>query len=283
MNRNRMLIGLTVAILVGLGAAGYVYRRIESLATTTGQVPTAQIVVAADHVPVGQRLQRSDLREISWPATQLPDGACRQIDDCIDRAVITSVVENEPILEGNLAPKNGGAGLSVTIPDGMRAISVRVDDVVSVAGFVVPGSMVDVLATGKVGTDDSESVTRTVLQDLKVLAVGQTVEQDPDGKPQTYTVVTLLVTPDQANAVAMMTTGGMIHLSMRNTVDTQTVSAAPVARASLLTGSDAPVGTPQVHHVAAHAAPKPGSNVYVIEVIRGEKRENDSFPDQQNR
>jgi pilus assembly protein CpaB len=276
MNQNRLVVGLIVALVIGLVAARYVYVQLRNarLAAATS-APAGRIVVAARRLQLGERLAGSDLREIPWPDVAKPAGAFARIGDCLDRAVITQVVENEPILEEKLAPKDAGGGLSVAIPEGMRAISMRVDDVVSVAGFVVPGSMIDVLVTGP--TMNGDSVTRTALQDLRVLAVGQKSEQDREGKPQTYTVVTLLVTPEEAEKLTMASTEGKIHLALRNTIDNKEANPPPVNRASLFAGAPPPpVAAPKIRRAGPAPAPKP-PEVFVIDVIRGDKHESQSF------
>jgi pilus assembly protein CpaB len=275
MSQTRLIIGLAVAIVVGLLVASYVYKQLRS-AREAKPVAMAQVVVAAARIPLGQRLGASQLREIPWPLGQQPAGSFVHISDCSDRVVIGPLVENEPILEENLAPKEGGAGLAAAIPEGMRAISVHVDDVVAVAGFVVPGSVVDVLATG--ATVAGDIVTRTILQGLRVLAAGQKVDQDREGKPQTYTVVTLLVTPDEADKLSMASTEGKIHLVLRNSMDMKQGNPPPVSRGSLFMGGPPPTtGAPKAQHASRPPAPK-SPEVYLIEVIRGDKRENQSFP-----
>jgi pilus assembly protein CpaB len=273
MNQTRLIIGLAVAIVVGLLVASYVYKQLRS-AREVKPVAMAQVVVAAARIPLGQRLGASQLREISWPIGQQPAGSFSRISDCADRVVIGPVVENEPILEGNLAPKEGGAGLAAAIPEGMRAISVHVDDAVAVAGFVVPGSVVDVLATGTTLTGDT--ITRTILQGIRVLAAGQKVDQDREGKPQTYTVVTMLVTPDDADKLSMASTEGKIHLALRNTTDLKQGNIPPVSRGSLFMGGPPPTGA-KPQRASRPPAPK-SPEVYLIEVIRGDKRESQSFP-----
>jgi len=174
MNRNRMLIGAVVAIAVGLLASRYVYKRVQ-MAGTAKPMQTTQMVVAAEKLGLGARLQPHQLRLISWPQDDPLPGSFARVEDCANRALLTPVIENEPILENKLASKEAGAGLSAVIPEGMRALSVRVDDVVGVAGFVIPGTMVDVLVTGDAGGGGSggDSVTRTFLEDVRVLAAGQ--------------------------------------------------------------------------------------------------------------
>ena len=277
MNQTRLVVGLIVALVIGLVAARYVYVQLRSArqAEAVKPVPTGQIVVAATRLQLGERLTRPHLREISWPESARPAGSFARIADCLDRAVITPVVENEPILEEKLAPKDAGGGLSVAVPEGMRALSVRVDDVVSVAGFVLPGSMVDVIVTGPM--TNGSSTTRTLLQDLRVLAVGQKVEQDRQGKPQTYTVVTLLVTPDEAEKLTLASTEGRIHLSLRNTIDTKEVNPPPVNSAILLAGAPPPrAEAPTIRRASPRPAPKP-PEVYAIDVILGNKHESQSF------
>lgn len=281
MDQKRLVVGLLVALVFGLVAARYVYIQLRNARMAAGKaaVVTGRIVVAAKPVALGVRLTTSDLREIPWPDATRPTGSFGRAEDCLDRALITPVVENELILEDKLAPREAGGGLSVAIPQGTRAISVRVDDVVAVAGFVVPGTMVDVLVTGS--TTGGDSVTRTILQDLRVLAVGQKSEPDREGKPQTYTVVTLLVNPEEAEKVTMASTEGKIHLALRNTIDTKEVNPPVVSRASLFAG--APPPRPETAHKVRREpppAPKP-PEPYLIDVIRGDKKETQSFAGQQ--
>jgi pilus assembly protein CpaB len=279
MNRTRLLTGLTVAVVLGLLAARFVYQKLQS-ASAAKPAPTSQVVVAAARIPIGQRLDRSKVRMASWPAGQLPVGSFGKVEDCVDRAVISPLVENEPILEDYLAPKEGGAGLTVMIPEGQRALSVRVDDVVAVAGFVGPGAMVDVLVTGDV-PGGNNTITRVILEDIRVLAAGQKVEQDREGKPQTVTVVTLQLTPAQANILTLASTEGKIHLALRNTVDTKEVNPPPAYKTALFAGGPPPVvqAAGKGKRVAPPPPPPKPPDVYVIEVIRGDKRDSQTFPE----
>jgi pilus assembly protein CpaB len=282
MNRNRMLIGAVVAIAVGLLASRYVYKQVQR-AGAVKPVQTMQIVVASERLPLGARLQPHQLRLLSWPQDDPLPGSFPRIEDCANRALITPLVENEPVLEGNLAPKEAGAGLPAVIPEGMRALSVRVDDVVGVAGFVIPGTMVDVLVTGDLGGGGGgESVTRTILEDVRVLAAGQKIEQDKEGKPQTVSVVTLLVDPDQANKLTMASTEGRIHLALRNTIDTKQLNPLPIFRTALFGGS--PPRAPSENkpskqrRLTTPRSVPPPPPPYTVEVIKGEKRETHTFP-----
>lgn len=275
-----MLVGLAVAIVVALFASRYVYQQVRRTSTAVVVAPKfSPVVVAAAPLGLGVRLKASDLRILDWPLGQQPAGSFSRIGDCVDRALITPVVANEVILEQKLASREAGAGLPAAIPEGMRAVSIRVDDVVAVAGFVQPGTMVDVMVTGDPSMTGQPgiSMTRTFLEDIRVMATGQQVQQDATGKPQNATVVTLLVTPEQADLLALAATNGKLHLALRNTIDTQDVSPAAAYTSSLFLHApqpavhDKPVAGP---HPAASAAPAP----YVMEVIRGDKTESQTFP-----
>jgi pilus assembly protein CpaB len=280
MNQNRMILGLAVAVVVALFLSTFVYRQFQK-ASTVKPVVTQHIVVAAKALPLGTRVGAGNLRLIPWPAGEPVVGMFTRIEDCADRALIADVAGNELILDSKLAPKESGAGLPAVIPPGMRALSVAVNDVVGVAGFVTPGTMVDVLVTGKVsgGTRGGEdTITRTILENVRVLAAGQKIEQDRDGKPQTVPVITLLVSPEDAGRLAMASTEGKIQLALRNTVDTQRVGPPSILEANLFAGA-APAA-PKHTAPAKVAAPPTPASPYVIEVITGNKRENKSFPNQ---
>jgi pilus assembly protein CpaB len=272
MKQNRMLIGLAVAILVALFFSTYVYKQFQQ-ATSVKPVETGHIVVAAAPMQLGTRIDARNLRLIPWPSNAPVAGTFTRIEDCANRALITPVAANELILESKLAAVEAGAGLPATIPEGMRAISVAVNEVVGVAGFVIPGTIVDVLVTGR-GSQNGGNVTRTILENVRVLAAGQKIEQDREGKPQTVPVITLLVSPEDAAKLAMASTQGKIQLALRNTIDSKKVNPPAVMEAALFAGT-AP--TPPAKHIAAvKSAPAP--SLYVIEVITGSKRENKSFP-----
>ncbi|HEY4740703.1 MAG TPA: Flp pilus assembly protein CpaB [Candidatus Acidoferrales bacterium] len=280
MKRGRLLIGLAVALILGLILAEVVYKAM-SQANTRQTVTTSQIVVAATQMPLGTRLQAQDLKLISWPAGEPIQGVFTRIQDCVDRALITPVLPGEPILEGKLAPKDAGAGLPAVIPEGMRAVSVAVNDVVAVAGFAQPGTSVDVMFTGQsLGGGPSENVTRTILEDVRVLAAGQKTEQDRQGQATTVTVITLLVTPEDADKLAMANTMGRIQLALRNSIDANKTAPPPLFQGTLLGSAPAPAPVPVSAHVHAKAAAPPAPPAYSVEVIRASKRETSEFPNQ---
>jgi pilus assembly protein CpaB len=279
MNTNRLLIGLVIALVVAFLLSSFVYKQFQK-ASIVKPSETQPLVVASVPLPLGARLDASNLKVIQWPANQQVTGMFTRIEDCSNRAVITPLTANEPVLESKLAPKESGAGLAATIPEGMRAVSVAVNEVVGVAGFVTPGTMVDVLVTGRAlggGAAGQGDITRTILENIRVLAAGQKIEQDREGKPQTVAVITLLVTPDEATQLTMGATDGKIQLALRNTIDTKKNEPKAIVQAALFSPQGAvstPVQPKGPSRKAAPAAPPP----YVIEVITGNKRENKSFP-----
>jgi pilus assembly protein CpaB len=280
MNTNRLLIGLVIALVVAFLLSSFVYKQFQKASTNRPTVETQPLVVASVPLPLGTRLDSSNVKIIQWPANQSVAGMFTKIEDCANRAVITPLAANEPVLEAKLAPKESGAGLSATIPEGMRGLSVAVNEVVGVAGFVIPGTMVDVLVTGRAlggGSAAQGDITRTILENVRVLAAGQKVEQDREGKPQTVAVITLLVSPDDASKLTMAATDGRIQLALRNTIDNKKTDPPPIVQAALFSPQGA-VATPEraksPSRRVAPAAPPP----YVIEVITGNKRENKTFP-----
>jgi pilus assembly protein CpaB len=275
MNRNRLLIGLSIAVIVAFMLSSFVYRVFKQATAPRPVETTDHIVVAASNLQLGTRLNSGNVKLISWPGSKPMAGMLTRIEDVDNRALITPVAENEPILEAKLASTRSGAGLSATIPEGMRALSVSVNEVVGVAGFVIPGTMVDVLVTGNL-PGGSTNVTRTILENVRVLAAGQKIEQDRDGKPQTVPVITLLVSPEDAAKLTMAANQGKLQLALRNTIDTKVVAPSPVLQATLFGGSAPPPPPPK--HTGPGKPPQPPPSPYVIEVISGSKRENKSFP-----
>lgn len=282
MNTNRLLIGLVIALVIAFLLSSFVYKQFQRVSTTQ-TTATQPLVVAAVPLPLGTRLDASNTRIIQWPANQQVVGMFSRVEDVANRAIITPLAENEPVIEGKLAPKESGAGLSATIPEGMRGVSVAVNEVVGVAGFVIPGTMVDVLVTGRpIGQDSAMGdITRTILENVRVLAAGQKVEQDREGKPQTVAVITLLVTPDDASKLVMGANDGKLQLALRNTVDTKKNDPPTIQQAEVFNAAGAKLkirpAAPSGPRKAAPTPPPPPPP-YVIEVITGSKRENKSFP-----
>jgi len=271
MDRKRLWTGLGIAVICGLFLAMFVNYEIRKASIPAPVVIMKQIVVAAGPMPLGTVLTKAQLRLIPWPSNAPMANMFSKIEDCENRALITSVALNEPILESKLAPTAAGGGLAATIPEGMRAISASVNDVVAVAGFVTPGAMVDVLATG--ATKDSGNITKTVLENVRVLAANQRIES-LNGRPQNVAVITLLVTPADAAKVVMASNAGRIQLALRNTIDSAASNPPPVLQASIY-GLDGP--PPTEHHYVAPAPKATPPPQLAVDVISGSKRETKTF------
>ena len=277
MNRNRLLLIGILALGVGALVSYMVYTTLRRTVATVKQANT-QVVVAALDLQVGAKLEDKDLREIRLPGSDLPQGYYQNKADVLGRGVVVPIAKGEFILPSKLAAENAGAGLPSLIPPGMRAVSVRVNEVVAVAGFVIPGTRVDVLLTGN-PTGTNEPLTTTVLENVEVLAAGQKLQRSAQGEPQSVPVITLLVSPEDAQKLTMASNEGRIQLALRNPLDTSEENLA-VLRDSSLYRVAGPARDPQptrtrVRHVAAKPAPAP--SMYVVEMIKGDKRDTAKF------
>jgi pilus assembly protein CpaB len=263
-----LLLALTSGVVAALLALRYLRERTTPLMASEPR--KANIVLSARNLPVGALLTERDLKVVSWPGDAVPSGYIRSIKDAVGRGVITPVAENEPLLDAKVSTKDAGGGLSIIIRDGMRAVSVRVDEVIGVAGFVIPGTRVDVLLTLDKGPTRPQAITKTLLQNVQTLAAGQSVTRDKEGKPQTVTVITVLVSPDDAELLALAAKEGRLQLALRNTLDTLTVSTTG-ARADKLSPSTSS-STPNRPQRNRSAAPPPRTNPTVVEGYRGGER-----------
>jgi pilus assembly protein CpaB len=221
MNR-RILIILLCALLLSASASYLVYRAVGARVTATRPQQTAQLVIANRDLVVGTLIHDSDVKVAAWLGP-VPAGAILTRDSSLNRGVVSSIYQGEPVTENRLAPKGSGGGLAATIPPGMRACAVRVNEVVGVAGFVVPGMRVDVLITGLPpgGSALEGPKVRTLLQNIQVLSAGINFQKDQEGKPEQAQVVNLLVTPAQAEILSLASNETHIQLVLRNPMDTQ--------------------------------------------------------------
>ena len=217
---RRFLVVVTISLAWAAIVAGVFYRMASGAGGRARAEGQKQIVVAASALPLGATLSRESLKLRGVPESMVPPGAILKIDDALERPVISPIQADEPVVEARLAAKGSGLGLAPLIPSGMRAISVRVNDVAGVAGFILPGMRVDVLVTGR-PANQQDTVTRTVLQDIQVLSAGQTIQADGKSQSITTPVVTLLVNPREAEAVTLANTEGHIQLVLRNSTDRQ--------------------------------------------------------------
>lgn len=281
MNRNnRTVLVLAIAVLMAGIASFGVYRVIAGMPARQA-VTTVDAVVAAHPLRLGTRITKDHVKLVSWPADSQVPGAYSKIEDVLERGVISPVSENEPLTDSKLAPIEAGAGLPPSIPDGMRALSVKVNEVVGVAGFVVPGTRVDVMATIASRKQDEQSTTRVVVSNVQVLTAGTRYDQEKakDGEAIPSTVVTLLVTPEDAERVTLAATEGHLMLMLRNPLDVAPTETTGVRTAGLFgTQPSAPAPSKPVlgrraRPVAPIAAPPtPAPKAYTVEAIRGAKR-----------
>ena len=280
MNRTRLLMIGAMALAAGLLAAVYVYKNLQPKSGVAADM--AQVMVAANDLQVGARVEDRDIKVIRITSDDLPPGAPRKKADVVGHGVIIPISKGEFILPNRLAGENAGSGLPALIPPGMRAVSVRVNEIVSVAGFVTPGTRVDVLLTGA-PTGSGENETTTVLQNVAVLASGHTLERTSSGEAQNTAVITLLVTPDDAQRLTLASTEGHIQLALRNPLDTKQDDVPASNSRGLYRGLPLPaaVHSPVRHVVPAKpTTPAPASTGVSIEVYQGDKKQEVKFPEE---
>ncbi len=220
---RRFVLVVSLSLIWALLVAGAFYRLAGGAGGRTRAASQKQVVVATRQIPVGSTLDRASVKLRGMPESLFPAGAFSRVEDVLERPVISAIQADEPVVEARLALKGSGMGLGPMIPPGMRAISVRVNDVVGVAGFVLPGMRVDVLVTGK-PPNRADTETQTVLQNITVLSAGQTIQTDGKSQPIVTPVVTLLVNPAEAEALTLSNIEGHIQLVLRNSTDRATVA-----------------------------------------------------------
>ncbi|MGH7499557.1 MAG: Flp pilus assembly protein CpaB [Gemmatimonadales bacterium] len=263
-----LLLALVSGAMAGLMALQYLRTTSSNL---MAESPKGRAAVASRDLDVGTVLTPGDVKVVEWPGASLPAGYISTSELAVGRGLIRSLQTNEPLLESKLAPKGAGGGLSVAIAEGMRAVSVRVDEVVGVAGFVLPGTRVDVLLTLDKSSRSNEPLTQVLLQNIQTLAAGQQVQQDKDGKPKTVPVITLLVTPEQAETLTLAANQGRIQLALRNTLDTLPTSTTG-ARLGGLFGGEPPAPVAPRRTIVAHTVTPVRDDSTVVEVYKGGAR-----------
>lgn len=274
MNR-RLLIILSVAFVIAAMSAILVWKLVGSrLAASKAAPPTNRLVAAAKDIKIGTVLAPADLNSIEVLGSA-PQGAILDPKNAIGRGVIANIYAGEPILDSRLAPMGSGGGLAATIPEGKRACAIKVDDVVGVAGFVTPGTRVDVLVSGVPPNSGNSQNTEshTILQNIEVLSAGTDIQKDAEGKPKQVQVVNLLVTPQEAQDLSLAASQMRIQLVLRNPLDTKIAPVPETEMASLFTGAK-PTVVEKPHSVKRKpAAPPP----FTIQVINGAQRTEQKF------
>ncbi|MGA2355482.1 MAG: Flp pilus assembly protein CpaB [Terriglobales bacterium] len=278
MNRRRLLIIGGFALALGLLVSYAVYNQLRSLAGSNSSAAGVPVLVAANDIEVGAKLATKDVRILNLPAAAIPPGAFSNPAKVLNRGAILPMSKGEFILNSKLAALNAGAGLPSLIPPGMRAVSVRVNDVVSVAGFVQPGTRVDVMSTGNQGGGEPQTIT--VLQNVAVIAVGGSLLERLAIGESNAPVITLLVSPDDAQKLALASQEGRIQLALRNPLDTKKEGIYATHVSSLYPGAkpQAAEVKPKVHKMTAKVL-APANAPYQVEMIRGSKRDETKFQD----
>lgn len=292
MNR-RFISVLLFALVVSAVASTIVYRLILAQVSASSKPVSAQLVVATRTLGNGVMIKPDDVKVADWSGP-VPEGAITEVDDAIGRGVIDTIYEHEAVVESRIAGKGMGAGLATIIPPGMRAVAVRVNDVVGVGGFLTPGTHVDVLIAGNPPSAQASTTgtrTKTLLQDIQVLSAGQNLQKDAEGKPVNVTVVNLLVSPAQAEVLSLASNEARIQLVLRNPLDKEITKTPGTAVSYLFSGGEPEPEAPKPAPVVRRRAPAPPPPApapviakpeppITIEVITGSKKTETTFQDQ---
>ena len=280
MARMRVFMVFVLAITAGGALAFGTYNYVQHLPTQTTSIPTRPVVVAASDLDIGAELKREDIRIIDWPANAVPAGAIGDPKEVIGRGIVLPLIQNEPILPMKLSSKEAGSGLPPSIPPGLRAVSVRVNEVIGVAGYVLPGTRVDVLATVSPTGQSGDMTSKVILTNVQMLAAGTKIERDTDrNKPMAVSVVTLLVDPEESERLTLASTEGKIQLALRNPLD-KTMPTTQGIRPAALLGFGAPIRTAVARNHVASVGPSKSvvavatapPELPTVEIIRGDKR-----------
>jgi len=290
---NKRFVGvLTFAFIVAAGASLVLYRvLINRTPPTQAKTTSVRVVLATKNLEIGTVIKQDDVAPAEWPGA-IPVGATTEVKDIVGRGVITAIFAKEPIIESRLAPKGAGGGMAAMIPPGMRAVAVRVNEVVGVAGFVVPGTHVDVLISGNTpgGSGSQGTLTQTLLQNIEVLSAGQDFKKDAEGKPITVQVVNMLVTPTQAEQLSLASSQTTIQLVLRNPLDHEIAKTPGTALQRLFTNGKAqapPEVTSRPRVASQRPAPAPipvrvappalKEIPFVMEIISGQNKWEQKF------
>jgi pilus assembly protein CpaB len=260
-----------MSLVLGALFAAMVYRYLNNqrseieAARRAAQGSTIEIMVANDKIPIGSVIEPSSIRKVDWPSNLKPDGAISNPDDVVGQVALATLDRNQPIVSSKLV-KSGTGLLPLLISEGMRAVSVKVDQVSGVSGFITPNSRVDVLTAGQSDTDgERDERSKLILQDIRVLATGQIIEQKGDGEPKEVPTVTLLVKPDEAEKLTLASRQDTVQLALRNYADHELVKTAGISRRVLF---EADEKAPRAHAGGSGRGRRGGPSV---EVLLGEK------------
>ena len=277
MNRGvRTALVLVVALVMATLASYALYLAVQQMPVREVEVNSIPAVVASQDLPVGTLVTIDHVKVVAWPASSPVPNGFATIEEVLDRGLIAGIVMNEPLTEFKLASREAGGGLPPSIPLGMRALSVRVNEVIGVAGFVVPGTRVDVLAT--VSQASGGSISKVVVSNVQVLTAGTRydLEQARTGESMPSTVVTLMVTPEEAERIALAGNEGSLVLTLRNPLDTKPTETEGIRTASLMGPAPKPAVIVRRRNTRAAVKPAPEPvKTYTVEAIRGGQRGNE--------
>ena len=303
MRNKRLVVVLAGAVVFGLVAAVSVSRYLSSAQAYTKNLNN--VVVAKVDIPAGTKVVAEQLETVQFPSNAMPNGVFETPDKLVGRVAIVQIAAREPVTDYKLAAEGSAGGLSAVIPEGYRAMTVKVDDVVGVSGFIMPGALVDVVVVINPTEQQQNPISKIVLQNIKVLANGQNIDRPKnDREPESVKAVTLQVTPDQAEKLALASTEGKLQLVMRNSADQDDEKTQGVDKRTLLGGEHAgivpdpgsmkseqpkpptpvvraaPRIAPPVREVVKPATPAaPPPPRASVEVIEGAKKRNVDFPE----
>jgi len=287
MNRNRIMVVVGIALLLAVLASVGAYKFLsgQSRVAERARLQTVGIVVAVVDIPLGSMINSNQVAVSAWPKDSYPKDALADPKIVVGRVALREFFRGEPVVESKLVPLGKSTGLlSLKVPAGMRAFSVKVNEVVGVGGFIVPESRVDVVVTTSPSAQaQQEKVSKIVLEDIRVLAAGQVIEQK-ENKPVTVNTVTLALLPEEAEKLALASNDGIIQLVMRNFTDNVLVTTGGIDKARLLSSfRNAPIATASAtakeakprrvsRKAPSPAAAPPTKKAYSVEVIKGNKR-----------
>jgi pilus assembly protein CpaB len=277
MGARRLGLALLAALVISLGITYVFYVRV--MKTQASNRPKMKSVVAAGvALQPGTPITAENLTLINWPDNVALDGLIEKKEDVTGRVLMYSVAANDPVLRRDLASSTS-FGLSAKIPDGMRATAVKTNEVLNIAGFIFPGSRVDVLVTLRGENNGASTMTRTVLQNVQVLSTGTKMDPDPNGKPENVTIITLLVTPEESEKLALAENQGTIQFVLRNGGDSASTNTPAIGIAELTGAPKPPAPEPvRTKRAAAVAAVKPPTNSYLVETLANGKITVSKFP-----
>jgi pilus assembly protein CpaB len=287
---KRLISVLAFALVVSATASLILYRLVSAQIAASAKTSGAKVLVAARNLESGALIKETDLKIAEWGGTA-PTGSLTKPEDAIGRGVVEPIVEGEPVVESRLAMRGAGAGLAAIIPPGMRAVAVRVNDVVGVAGFLSPGMKVDVLIAGNPPSQAAQALgtqTKTLLQNIEVLSAGQNIQKDAEGKPVSVPVVNMLVTPEQAEILSLASNETRIQLVLRNPTDKEVSKTKGTSIAYLFGAPEVPAKPPVkavlAKRVVAPPPPPPPMPVMdkvvipiTVEVIHGSAKKELKF------